>query len=87
MEEELLNYSLFILDHVFVQATVTVSCYVSSALCDRRLLLLLLMIRMHLRVNTQQTAGQEEEQSLPAHTAAASPHSAGHTDRSQTDKT
>lgn len=53
---------------------------VSSTLCHRwRLLLLLLLVCLHLRVNAHQRARQEEEQIPPWY--ATPPHSAGKTHR------
>lgn len=78
------EHSLFVLHHVSVQATVSVTGSVSVALCDRGLLLLLMGVR--LRADAQQTGGQEQEEELtpPPHVTPASPHSAGGHARART---
>lgn len=62
--------SLFVLHHVFVQAMV--AGYIGCTFYD----LLLMLVWIGLSVNTQQTAGKEEEQSPPLPTTPATPHTA-----------
>ena len=72
-------HSLFVLDHVFVQATV--AGYVSRTFYDGRRLL---PLWIPLRVNAEQRGGQEEEQTPPLYATPASPHSAGHVHTEET---